>query len=114
MTIRQDNSRKSVQYRLNESPEEILEQLFDEYIRDGTVVRRSLRLWGTPPFMKRRRENEVDLKMKVTNLELETHQTDDYDHFIRFINLDVLENVRVIAEDNSVALLDKPQVSEYS
>ena len=63
--------------------------------------------------MKGIRENEKDLKMKVTNLELVSRNTKDYDYFIRFIDLDVLENVKIIACGNSLTLLDKPEVSDY-
>ncbi|KAF1767906.1 hypothetical protein GCK72_007866 [Caenorhabditis remanei] len=97
-------------YRVNKSPEEILEQLFDEYIRDGTVVRGSLCLIGIPEFMKRKSQNEVDLKMKVTNLELNTFVTTDYDQFFWFIDLYVLENVRIIELRNSLTLLDNPEI----
>ncbi|KAF1767903.1 hypothetical protein GCK72_007863 [Caenorhabditis remanei] len=95
-------------YSLNKSPEEIYEKLFHEYIRDGTVVRGSLYLIGIPEFMKGIRENEKDLKMKVTNLEVDIYER-DY-HFFRFIDVVVLENVLIIAYENSLTLLDKPEI----
>ncbi|EFO83963.1 hypothetical protein CRE_17413 [Caenorhabditis remanei] len=48
--------------------------------------------------------------MKVTILWLEIHETEDYDHFVRFIDLDVLENVEVLVGKNSLAILDKPEI----
>ncbi|EFO84042.1 hypothetical protein CRE_17407 [Caenorhabditis remanei] len=79
-------------------------------MRNETVVKGSLCLWEVPEFLKRRKGNEVDLKMKVTNLELDIYETEDYDHFIRFIDLDVLENVQFFACGNSMAFLDKPVI----
>ncbi|KAF1767902.1 hypothetical protein GCK72_007862 [Caenorhabditis remanei] len=109
-TIRQNKPRKETYYSLNKSPEEIWYQLFDEYVKNGTVVRGSLRFSGIPEFMKRKSQNEVDLKMKVTNLELDIYGTNDYDHFFRFIDLDVLENVKCVFGRNSLAILDKPEI----
>ncbi|EFO96285.1 hypothetical protein CRE_14635 [Caenorhabditis remanei] len=88
----------------------VYEQLFNKYIRDGTVVSGSLCLYGIPEFLKERREKEDDLKIKVTNLKFTTETTEDYEHFIRFIDLDVLENVTVIADENSLALIDKQEI----
>ncbi|EFO83943.1 hypothetical protein CRE_17467 [Caenorhabditis remanei] len=101
VTIRQYKSHKIAQYHVNKSPVKIYEQLFDEYIRNGTIVRGSL--------YKKKRESGEDLKIKVTNLELDKQAAVDYDHLIRFIDLDVLENVMFLALENSVALLDKPE-----
>ncbi|EFO97678.1 hypothetical protein CRE_16008 [Caenorhabditis remanei] len=109
LTILQEKLEKEPQYCVNKSCEEILEQLFDEYIRDGTVVRGSLCLWSIPEFLKRRRENERDLKMKVTTLELKTKEAEDYEHFIRFTDLDVMENVKIVGFGNALPLLDKPE-----
>ncbi|EFO84019.1 hypothetical protein CRE_17471 [Caenorhabditis remanei] len=100
---------KEVCYRVNKSDEKILEKLFDEYIKDGTVVRGTLCIYGIPEFMKRRK-NEKDLKIKVTILELNTFVTTGHDQFFRFIDLDVLENVRIIAYENALTLLDKPEI----
>ncbi|EFO96220.1 hypothetical protein CRE_14501 [Caenorhabditis remanei] len=108
LTILQDNSRKAARYRVNKSPEKILEQLFDEYIRDGTVVSGSLCLCGIPEFLKGTRFS--DLKMKVKNLNLRTLPAEDYEHFIRFIDFDALENVKLVSAENSLAILDKPEI----
>ncbi|EFO83988.1 hypothetical protein CRE_17416 [Caenorhabditis remanei] len=110
LTITQYNPEKEARQSMNKSDEEVLEQLFDEYIRDGTVVRGLLGCHGIPEFLKRRRENEVDLKVKATNLQLKIHETEDYEHFIRFIDLDVLENVEFLNTGNAQALLDKPEI----
>ena len=112
LIITQYNPQKQARQGVNKPCEEVYEKLFDEYIRDGTIVRGSLCFGGIPEFMKTRRANERDLKMRVTNLELERQAALDYDYFIRFIDLDVLENVKFIVSENSVALLDKPEVSE--
>ncbi|EFO84015.1 hypothetical protein CRE_17414 [Caenorhabditis remanei] len=109
LTILQGNFSQA-QFRVNKSDEEVLEQLFDDYIRNGTVVRGTLCIDGIPQFLKRRRENEGDLKIKVTNLELDIYGTKDYEHFIWFIDLDVLENVKFLAVENSLELLDKPEI----
>ncbi|EFO84011.1 hypothetical protein CRE_17474 [Caenorhabditis remanei] len=63
------NSWEGAKYSVNKSREEILEQLYDEYIRNGTVVTGLLYLRKIHEFLKRRRENEEDLKMKVKNLD---------------------------------------------
>ncbi|KAF1767905.1 hypothetical protein GCK72_007865 [Caenorhabditis remanei] len=63
-----------------------------------------------PNFLKRKSQNEVDLKMKVTNLGLDIHETEDNEHFIRFIDLDVLENVEVLVGKNTLAILDKSEI----
>ena len=110
VTILQDNPRREARYRVNKSPEKIYEQLFAEYIREGTVVSGSLCLCGIPEFLKGRKE---DLKMKVKNLNLRTLPAEDYEHFIRFIDLDVLENVKFISAENSLPILDKPEVSAF-
>ncbi|KAF1767900.1 hypothetical protein GCK72_007859 [Caenorhabditis remanei] len=110
VTIYDYNSHKKAAYRVNKSDEEIWYQLFDEYIRNGTVVRGSLCFRGIPEFLKRRRENEVELRMKVTNLGLDIHETEDYDHSVRFIDLDVLENVEVLVGKNTLAILDKSDI----
>ncbi|EFO83977.1 hypothetical protein CRE_17473 [Caenorhabditis remanei] len=109
-TIRQNKPRKRTYYRVNKSREEIWYQLFDEYVKNGTVVRGSLRFSGIPECMKGIRENEKDLKMKVTNLEVDIYGTKDFDQFIRFIDLDVLENVKCVFGPNSLAILDKPEI----
>ncbi|EFO96246.1 hypothetical protein CRE_14500 [Caenorhabditis remanei] len=106
VTVFQGDSRNKAQYSVNKSSEEVNEQLFDEYIRDGTVVSGSLCFCGIPEFLKGRRE---DLKMKVTNLELTTKKTEDYEPFVRFIDLDVLENVKLVSAENSLAILDNTE-----
>ncbi|KAF1767901.1 hypothetical protein GCK72_007860 [Caenorhabditis remanei] len=108
--ILQFNEGKEICYRMNKSREEIWYHLFDEYVQSGTVVRGSLRFSGIPECMKGIRENEKDLKMKVTNLELGIYGTKDFDQFIRFIDLDVLENVRIMSFRNSLTLLDNPEI----
>ncbi|EFO83987.1 hypothetical protein CRE_17468 [Caenorhabditis remanei] len=110
VVIRQYNSHKSEQYRVDKSQKEVYKQLFDEYIRNGTIVRGELFLRGIPEFMKEKRENERELKIKVANLKLDKQAAADCDQFIRFIDLDVLENVKFIALENSLALLDKPEI----
>ncbi|EFO84047.1 hypothetical protein CRE_17409 [Caenorhabditis remanei] len=109
VTIYDFNSHKKAEYRLNKSFEEIWYQLFDEYIRDGTVVRGSLCIDGIPELAKRR-ENGRDLKIKVTNLNMYTPNLEDYEQFIRIIDLDVLENVKCVFGRNSLAILDKPEI----
>ncbi|EFO83968.1 hypothetical protein CRE_17469 [Caenorhabditis remanei] len=96
VTIYRDNLNITGPYRVNKPREEIWYQLFDEYIRNGTV--------------KKKRESGEDLKIKVTNLELDKQAAVDYDHLIRFIDLNVLENVEFIAVENTMALLDKPEI----
>ncbi|EFO84038.1 hypothetical protein CRE_17415 [Caenorhabditis remanei] len=110
VAIYQNNSHKKAEYCVNKSPEEIWEQLFDEYIRDGTVVRGSFYFRGIPELVKRKRENGKDLKMKVKNLELNTFEKEGYDSFIQFIDLDVLENVTFVAVKNTLAILSKPEI----
>lgn len=100
--------------RLNQSPDDVFEQLFDAYIRNGTVVRGALTLVGIPAFLKKK--NSDELKIKVTNLELPTQNgsTEDYEQLRRFIDLKALRSVMMI--ENSAAnkissMLEKPEVS---
>ncbi|EFP10528.1 hypothetical protein CRE_29061 [Caenorhabditis remanei] len=110
VAILQVNPFKGPRYRVNKSREEVLEQLFDEYIRDGTVDR-ALYICGIPEFMKRRIKNKIDSKMKVTNLQWRTSNTEDYENFIQFIDLDVLESVSFyVFGDSPLEFLDKPEI----
>ncbi|KAF1767842.1 hypothetical protein GCK72_007801 [Caenorhabditis remanei] len=99
--------------RLNQSPDDVFEQLFDAYIRNGTVVRGALTLVGIPAFLKKK--NSDELKIKVTNLELPTQNgsTEDYEQLRRFIDLKALRSVMMI--ENSAAnkissMLEKPEI----
>ncbi|KAF1767951.1 hypothetical protein GCK72_007911 [Caenorhabditis remanei] len=97
--------------RLNQSPDDVFEQLFDAYIRNGTVVRGTLTLVGIPAFLKKK--NSDELKIKVANLELPTQRgsTENYEQLRRFIDLKALRSVMIehLAANNISSMLEKPE-----
>lgn len=94
--------------RLEKSPDEAYQQLFDAYIKNGTIIKGSLKLSGVPQFLRENKEPE-DLKMIVKNLELSVRNTEDYECLVKLVDIETVEIVKFSVMPNTLAILDEEE-----
>ncbi|KAF1767907.1 hypothetical protein GCK72_007867 [Caenorhabditis remanei] len=81
------------------------QQLFDYYVKEGTVINGSLVLNGAPEFL-----NDPKMKVYCKNLELNIRSTKDYELLIGLIKMDTVDVLKFPTTPNTVTLLDKPEI----
>ncbi|EFO83949.1 hypothetical protein CRE_17406 [Caenorhabditis remanei] len=84
------------------------QQLFDAYVKEGTVVNGSLVLNGAPEFVSSQQDSK--LKVQCKNLELNIRSPKDYDLLVGLINMDTVDVLKFPTTPNTVELLDKPEI----
>ncbi|KAF1767958.1 hypothetical protein GCK72_007918 [Caenorhabditis remanei] len=106
----EDRFRKPIRcHRLSKSPEDAYNQLFDTYLRNGTVVDK-LELRSALEWLDKK--NCGNWKIGVSSIEMAccADTTTSYERISRFIDFEQLTNMEFHLSMLSVKLLEKPEV----
>ncbi|EFO84049.1 hypothetical protein CRE_17376 [Caenorhabditis remanei] len=109
-----DTVKRSPEFHVNKSCDEAYEKLFNVYLKNGSTIQ-ELHLRGVPKFLCER-EDPDGLKLNISRIFMSIEIVDEFDSFIRFVNLDNLEYIHllIVNEDNEggecFGMLEKPAI----
>ncbi|KAF1767957.1 hypothetical protein GCK72_007917 [Caenorhabditis remanei] len=116
VSIKDLNSDKcSLDFRVNQSPDEAFEKCFNVYLKNGSTIQ-NLDLLHVPKFLCER-EDPDGFKLNISRLEANDWIVDKFDSFIRFVNLDNLDDISLSLcdeEGEKFGMLGKPSLGENS